>query len=115
MEKEKTVGALSMNSQKLILSMVRPLANAGLIPEWEFSGLREILKHPPNQYRSCEERPQCLISTPQMCKILGISRPSLFELRKSGKLHGIRVGPRKVYFTKPELDRYLLENLEFRD
>lgn len=43
---------------------------------------------------------------------LKISRPSFVTLRREGKMKGMRVGEKRVLFSRSELDAYLQSNHE---
>jgi excisionase family DNA binding protein len=104
------MNVITDNSQKIIVNAVRPFVEAGIISQGEFSELNNFLEKTSSE--KAEGKPDCLISMPQMCKTLGLSRPTILGLRKTGKLKGIKVGQRKIYFTQAEFNDFIYNNKE---
>jgi excisionase family DNA binding protein len=48
-----------------------------------------------------------LLTVAETCRALRISRPTLAELRRSGRIQTVRVGSRGVRVPAAELDRYI--------
>lgn len=42
-----------------------------------------------------------------VCKKLSISRASLYRIIQRGEIRSVKVGPKRVYITAEELDRYV--------
>ncbi|MFZ2658551.1 MAG: helix-turn-helix domain-containing protein [Victivallales bacterium] len=57
-------------------------------------------------------KPDKLYSQNETCDMYQFTRPTLLKLRKSGRLHGIKVGSRKIMFSHSELERFKMENAE---
>ena len=52
------------------------------------------------------------LSFMQAVAYLKISRPTFVKLRREGKMKGMRVGEKRVLFSRSELDAYLQSNHE---
>lgn len=54
--------------------------------------------------------PPIQIPEDQAATALGISRRTLFNLRRAGKIAHVLVGPKRVFYRMEELERFSKEN-----
>lgn len=48
-----------------------------------------------------------LLNTADVAALLRVSPQQVRKLQKLGQLHGLRIGPRRLYFTPTEIKRYI--------
>ena len=103
---KRGVGEMSPNDYQQIRDAIKPFLKAGLID----SGVEEELKSLMGKKAmdSKKDKLSGMMTQKEAIKVLGISRQTIYNLRKRGKIHPMKInGSKLLRYDVEELEKLL--------